>query len=73
MKNYLHALAECIKQASMHGDKAQSSRVAILLELSTEPQAALVYYLTNKRVLTDGIDMMFVQDIEQFLTDGVKQ
>lgn len=73
MKDYLTALAEAIKYASIYGNKSQTAHVAKLLELSTEPSAALVYYLTHKRMIADGLDGLAVQGIEDFLTAGVKQ
>lgn len=73
MSDYLKALSECIKQAAMYGNKLQSGYVAKLIELSAQPQAALVHYMTHKRMITDGLDTIDVQAIEDYLTDGVKQ
>lgn len=73
MQDYLTALAEAIKQAAMYGNKTQTSHVTKLMELSTQPKAALVYYMTHKRALTEGLDSIFVQDIEDYLKAGVKQ
>ena len=72
MKDYLCSLAEAIKYASIYGNTSQTAHVARLLELSTQPNDALVYYLTNKRMITDWLDGLAVQGIEDYLSDSVK-
>ena len=72
-KNYVLAISECFKTAAMYGDKMQTGHIAKLLELSLQPSAAIDYFTRHKSVLCHGVDTMFVQDIDDYLQERVKQ
>ena len=68
MQSYLTAIAECFKVCGIHGcDRLMHAHLCRLLELSSQPVAALDYFRRNKQGMTCGVDTMFVQDIEDYL------
>ena len=73
-QQYLNALSECFKVCGIHGcDRLMHAHLCRLLELSLQPVAALDYFRRNKQDMTRGVDTIFVQDIEDYLSGRTMQ
>lgn len=70
---YLTALSECFKVASIHRDRVAYGHLCKLLELSLQPVAALDYYRRNAQHMVNGVETIFVQDLEDYLNGRVMQ
>lgn len=73
MKNYLTAIAELFKLATMYRDRKATANLAKLLELSMEPVAALAHWDSCKGDMYQLADSLVVQDVSEFLEKGVRQ
>ena len=73
MKAYLETLAELFKLAAMYQDKFATAYLAELLERSTDPAAALEYWQGCKRYISCISDNLLLQQVEDYLTERVKQ
>ena len=72
-QQYLNALSECFKVASMNRDRIAYGHLCRLLELSLQPVAAWDYYRDNEQHMVNGVETIFVQDLKDYLQERVKQ
>lgn len=72
-QQYLNALSECFKVAKMQRNNLATSCLCKLLELSLQPVAAWDYYRDNEKHIVNGVETIFVQDLEDYLQERVKQ
>ena len=73
MQQYLNALAELFKAAAKYSDKAMTGQLATLLELSMQPSEQLAHWNKIRRYMFTVADDITIQEIDQHLTDKVKQ
>ena len=73
MKQYLTAIAELFKLATIYRDSSATAHLAKLLELSTEPNRALAHWNLIKGDLHTIADTIVLQDVSEFLEKGVMQ
>lgn len=73
MNQYLTALAELFKLATMYGDKQATANLAKLLELSMQPVAALENWNSVKGDMYEIADYLVAQDVSEYLEKGVRQ
>lgn len=73
MKTYYNALAELFKLAAMHNDTLATANLARLLELTSEPVAALAHWSKCKGSMYRIADTLTMQEIDDGLANLEQQ